>query len=340
MKSPTSSIPQLACAAALAALFLLVPGCKRPEPGTYATPDEAVQALNAIIGTRDNPQTEVMFGPGSVDMFRSGDDEADRADAARVKALLNEKVAFEEIDDKTQVALFGERAWPFPIPLVRTGERWRFDTAAGREELLNRRIGFNELATLASMHAYVDAQFEYFAQGHDGNPPAFAQRFRSEEGKRNGLYWPTAEDEDPSPLGDLLAGAAALDSPEPLPFHGYEYRILKAQGKNAPGGERNYVNEKGLMTGGFAAIAWPAKYGNSGVMTFMVSARDIVFQKDLGAETAELAAAITAFDPDSTWDPTGDSIEAVEDDGEETDEPEAETSAAQSPAAVPERSTP
>ena len=197
------------------------------------------------------------------------------------------------------MALFGDQAWPFPIPLAKTGERWRFDTEAGRQELLNRRIGFNELATLSSLHAYVDAQFEYYAQGRDGNPPAFAQRVRSAEGKQDGLYWATAEDEDPSPLGDLLAGAAALESPEPKPFQGYEYRILKGQGKSAPGGERSYLNDKGLMTGGFAAIAWPAKYGNSGVMTFMVNARDIVFQKDLGPETAQLAAAITTFDPDA-----------------------------------------
>lgn len=317
MKLRTSSFPQVACVAGLAGLLFLSSGCKRAEPGTYATPEEAVQALNEIIGTRDNPKTEVMFGPGSVDIFRSGDDESDREESARVKALLNEKVAFEEIDANTQVALFGEKAWPFPIPIVKAGERWRFDTEAGRQELLNRRIGFNELTTLSSLHAYVDAQFEYYAQGHDGNPPAFAQRIRSEEGKQNGLYWATAEDESPSPLGDLLAGAAALESPEPVPFHGYEYRILKGQGKSAPGGERSYLNDKGLMTGGFAAIAWPAKYGNSGVMTFMINARDIVFQKDLGAETATLAAAITTFDPDATWEPTGDSIDQVEDDGEE-----------------------
>lgn len=316
MKLPIHRISQLACAAGIAGLVLLASGCNRAEPGTYATPAEAVQALNEIAGTRDNPKTEVMFGPGSVDIFRSGDDESDAEAAARVKALIAEKVDFEEVDANTQVALFGDKAWPFPIPLVKAGERWRFDTAAGREELLNRRIGYNELATLSSLHAYVDAQFEYYAQGHDGNPPAFAQRIRSEEGKQNGLYWPTAEGEEPSPLGDLLADAAAVDSPEPLPFQGYHYRVLRAQGKSAPGGERSYLNDKGLMTGGFAAIAWPAKYGNSGVMTFMINARDIVFQKDLGAETAQAVAAIDTFDPDATWEPTADSIDQVEDDSE------------------------
>ena len=318
MRLHTRSVLQMACVAGLAGLLFLSSGCKRAEPGTYATPEEAVQALNEIVGTRDNPKTEVMFGPGSVDLFRSGDDAADAEAAARVKALIAEKVAFEEIDANTRVALFGEKAWPFPIPLAKAAERWRFDTEAGRQELLNRRIGFNELATLSSLHAYVDAQFEYYAQGHDGNPPAFAQRVRSTEGKQDGLYWATGEDEDPSPLGDLLAGAAALESPEPKPFQGYEYRILKGQGKSAPGGEMSYLDDKGLMTGGFAAVAWPAKYGNSGVMTFLISSRDIIFQKDLGAETAELAAAITAFDPDSTWEPTGDSIDQVE--GDEDDE--------------------
>ena len=229
-----------------------------------------------------------MFGPGSVDVFRSGDDAADAEAAARVKALIAEKVAFEEIDANTRVALFGEKAWPFPIPLAKAGERWRFDTEAGRQELLNRRIGYNELATLSSLHAYVDAQFEYHSQGRDGLPPAFAQQVRSNEGKQDGLYWATAEGEDPSPLGDLLAEATVPPAgAEPVPFQGYYYRILKAQGKSAPGGERSYLDDKGLMTGGFAAIAWPAKYGNSGVMTFLISSRDIIFQKDLGAETAQ-----------------------------------------------------
>ncbi len=316
-------VPQLACVAALAGLLLLASGCKRAEPGTYATPEEAVQALNEIVGTRDNPKTEVMFGPGSVDVFRSGDDAADAEAAARVKALIAEKVAFEEIDANTRVALFGEKAWPFPIPLAKAGERWRFDTEAGRQELLNRRIGYNELATLSSLHAYVDAQFEYRSQGRDGLPPAFAQQVRSNEGKQDGLYWATAEGEELSPLGDLLAEATVPPAgAEPVPFQGYYYRILKAQGKSAPGGEMSYVDAKGLMTGGFAAIAWPAKYGNSGVMTFLISSRDIIFQKDLGAETAELAAAITTFDPDATWEPTGDSIDQVEDeeDGEDTED--------------------
>jgi len=308
---------RIAFAAGFAGLLLLTPGCRRTEPGTYASPEEAVQALAGLVGTRDEALTEEIFGKGSVEIFRSGDEEQDRKAAARVKQLMAEKVAFEEIDEKTKVALFGEKAWPFPIPLVRTGERWRFDTAAGREELLNRRIGYNELATLASLHAFVDAQFEYFAQGRDGLRPAFAQKFKSSEGRHDGLYWPVAEGEDPSPIGDLVAGAAAIEATERLPFNGYYFRILTGQGPNAAGRERSYLDAQGLMTTGFAAIAWPAKHGNSGVMTFVINHRDMVFQKDLGAETETAVAAIQSFDPDATWEPTGDSLDHVEDDSEE-----------------------
>lgn len=317
MRVRSSSIPQIACAAGLAGLVLLATGCQRPEPGTFATPEEAVQALDNLAGTGDERRAEEMFGPGSLDIFRSGDAADDREAAQRVKALIAKKVAFDEMDATTRVALLGEKAWPFPIPLVQRDGRWRFDTAAGRDELLNRRIGYNELQTLASLHAYVDAQFEYAAQGRDGNRPAYAQRVRSSEGRQDGLYWATGDEQEPSPLGDLLADAAEpAAGSAPLPFHGYQYRILKAQGKHAPGGEKSYLDDKSLMTRGFAAIAWPEKYGNSGVMTFLVSQLDIVFQKDLGPQSAELAAAITAFDPDDSWEPTGDSIDQVEDDGE------------------------
>jgi len=312
MNPRTHRISQVAWAAGAAGLLLLTAGCRRAEPGTFATPEEAVQTLHDLLGSHDDRRLEAVFGPGSPDMFRSGDEADDRKAAGRVKQLIAEKVAFDEIDAQTRVALFGAKAWPFPIPLVRAGERWRFDTAAGREELLNRRIGYNELATLSSLHAYVDAQAEYFAQGRDGNRPAFAQRFRSSEGRHDGLYWPAPEGEPRSPLGDLLAEAASGDTDEPQPYHGYQYRILTGQGKNAPGGERSYLDERGLMTTGFAAIAWPAKYGNSGVMTFLINHRGMVFQKDLGPETGTAAAAIRLFDPDESWNATGDRLEAVE----------------------------
>jgi hypothetical protein len=297
----------LLAALAVAAVFA---GCAREEKGTYATPEEAITAFSSVVGTGDVARAEEIFGPGSVELFRTGDEAEDKKAADRVKALVAEKVAFEELDENTRVALFGERAWPFPIPLVKVGERWKFDTAAGAEELLNRRVGYYELATLDSLHAYVDAQREYAAAGRDGNPPAFAQRFFSTEGKQDGLFWESAEGEPESPLGHLLAEAAATHEPRE-PYRGYHYRILTGQGKNAPGGERSYLNAEGLMTGGFAAVAWPAKYGNSGVMTFLVNHRGIVFEKDLGAETEAAVAAIQTFDPEG-WEPTADALAQVE----------------------------
>ncbi len=314
MKSVTTPFIRVA----LAVILFSAAACRRPEPGTFATPESALQTLHDLAGKGDKARVEEIFGPGSLELFRTGDPAADKVEAARVKQLIAKKVAFEKQDDNTLIALLGNHGWPFPIPLVKSGDRWRFDTAKGREELLNRRIGYYELATLASMHAYVDAQFEYAATGRDGNPPAFAQRFLSNEGKHDGLYWPAVEGEAPSPLGDLLAEAAAgRESGEPRPYQGYFYRILTAQGKNAPGGEKSYLNAKGLMTGGFAAIAWPAKHGNSGVMTFLVNRQGIVFEKDLGPETEKIASAMRQYDADDSWHPTADSLLAVED-GDET----------------------
>ena len=177
--------------------------------------------------------------------------------------------------------------------------------------MLNRRIGRNELLTIETLHDYVDAQREYFAQGRDGNPPAYAQKFRSGEGRHDGLFWPTAQGEPESPMGELAARAAAEgyrrdNDPEPDPYHGYYYRVLTAQGKAAAGGEKSYLDAKGLMTGGFAAIAWPARYGKGGVMTFIVNQQGIVLQKNLGAETEKAVQSITAYNPDKTWKPAGD----------------------------------
>ena len=307
---------QLAGLAIVISLVLLGACARRTEPGTYATPEEAVAALAAIVGTGDTARAEVIFGPGCMDLFKTGDDAEDANAAALVKKMIATKVDFQELGPDTRVALFGDKAWPFPIPLVRKDQRWRFDTAAGRQELLNRRVGYYELATLDSLHEYVYAQREYAAQGRDGNPPAFAQRFGSTDGHHDGLYWPVAEGEQPSPFGALVAEAARPPQPseqsEPRPYRGYHYRILTAEGKSATAPERSYVDAKGLMTGGFAAIAWPAKYGNSGVMTFLVNHRGIVYQKDLGEQTAAIAEAMKEYAPDATWTPTGDTLQAVE----------------------------
>jgi len=290
------------------AVLSTMAACSPKPAGTFATPEEAMHALGDLAGSGDTEKTKEMFGADSLDLFHSGDDAADHEDAMRVKAMIQEKVAFEDLDEKTKAAVIGNEEWIFPLPLVLENGRWRFDVAAGREELLNRRIGRNELSALASLHAYVDAQREYKTQGRDHNVPAFARRFRSSEGKHDGLYWPVAEGEAESPLGPLYADAAAeqMQSTEHLPFHGYYFKILEVQGKNAPGGARSYLDKKGLLTGGFGAVAWPAKYGNSGVMTFQINQQGIVFQKDLGAETEKVAPAIASYDPDDTWQPTRD----------------------------------
>jgi hypothetical protein len=292
---------------ALLTLLLLFSGCARQDPGLFDTPEAAMQAVADLIGHYEEPRVEAVFGPGSAELFRSGDNDADRADGDRVKAMIEAGVEFEDFDANTKIALLGDDAWPWPIPLVRDGEGWRFDSAAGREELLNRRIGRNELWTLTALHEFVDAQREYRSQPRDGNPPAYAQRFRSTEGKHDGLYWPAVDETDLSPLGELLAESDTW-GPEPHPFHGYFYRILTGQGASAPGGARDYLDASGLLTGGFAVVAWPAKHGNSGVMTFITNHRGLVYEKDLGPQTEQAVAAIQAYDPDASWTPTGDTM--------------------------------
>ena len=299
----------------MAALFLaaLLSSCQQqPSQVVFDTPEAAIQKLSDLIGERDDQRIEQVFGPGSMDMFLSGDDEADREDYRRVKEMIDERVEFEDFDDNTKIALLGDNAWPWPIPLVKDGKGWRFDTAEGRQELLNRRVGRNELWTLTALHEIVEAQKEYRSESRDGNPPAYAQRFLSTEGMRDGLFWSADEESELSPLGDLLADAE-FQVGEPKPFHGYFYRILTRRGADAPGGEMDYLDENGLLTRGFGVIAWPAKYGNSGVMTFVVNHRGLVFETDLGPDTEQLGAAIDSYNPGPDWYPTDDSLaDAVE----------------------------
>jgi len=363
----TSKIRFLRSAAIAVTLLSCLAACREDEvPRTFKTPDDAVAALNEALGSDDPASVEVLFGPGSLEHLRSGDPVADREDIANVRKLIGEGVKFEDGAENTKWVILGKEEWPFAFPVVSKDGRWKFDLEQGIEELKNRRVGRNELYTLASLHAYVDAQREYYALKPEGDPPRFAQKFKSDEGTRNGLYWPTAEGEEPSPLGDLVAqaasegygpqpasggdgaaqaatepsaagngvsadGSATADGaavPEagaakgddataasgedvaaddgPRTFHGYRFRILTGQSKNAAPGEMSYLDKAGLMTRGFAAVAWPASYGNSGVMTFQVNARGIVFEKDLGADTPNAVKAITVYDPDQSWNPTGD----------------------------------
>jgi hypothetical protein len=310
------------------ALIVLLPvvllACAEP-PGRFRKPEQAIEALSSALEQDDQAALETLFGPGSLEVLQSGDPVADREDAEHVLTLIREGVSWEDIDEHTKVASFGADPWPFPFPLVLEDERWRFDLETGAEELHNRRVGRNEISTIATLHAYVDAQREYWRARPLGDPPRFAQYFMSRDGKRNGLYWPTAEGEEPSPLGELVAEAAdegyrlpeqaeaaaseasqAGEDAEPQAYHGYHFRLLTGQGAHASGGARSYVDDEGLMQTGFAAVAWPASYGNSGIMTLAVNHYGIVFQKDLGEDTERLAETMTVYDPDETWTPTGD----------------------------------
>lgn len=294
-----------------ASLLTLVVGgasaCRSAPLATFETPELAMRALADVAGTEDSTRLELIFGTRGAELLRSGDEVADREDALRVKHEIQEKLVFAEASAETTIALLGAEGWPFPIPLVREGATWRFDVEAGREELANRRVGRNELLTIATLHEYVDAQREYRSVGRDGNPPAFAQRVISSPGRHDGLSWPTAAGEPESPLGPLVAAAAAegyAREESPTPFHGYLFRTLTGQGPDAPGGTRSYLDERGQLVHGFALLAWPAKYGSSGVMTFLVDQRGLVFQKDLGRDTARIASRMKTYSPDQSWDPT------------------------------------
>ena len=314
-RSGMTSIVTAACGFALCGLALIAAvSCSKdatPSAGSgqaFATPEEAVRAFaGGIAGTGDYEKTDSILGNGSFELLRSGDDVADRADALRFKALVEKRLAFEDVDDDRKIALLGEEAWPFSIPLVRKDGKWHFDLDAGREELANRRVGRNELLTIATLHAVVDAQREYHAAGRDGKPPCYAQKVASEEGLHDGLYWPVGPGEAESPLGPEVAAASSegyrKSEGERPPFHGYYFHILLSQGKNAPGGPREYLDANGLLTGGFAAIAWPARHGVSGMKTFVVSQRGVIYEKDLGDDTGAAAKAMKVFDPDETWDP-------------------------------------
>jgi hypothetical protein len=246
-----------------------------------------------------------IFGAQAKDLLFSGDPVADKERRARAIAAYNEK---NRIDTKGEekIIVIGKQDWPFPIPLVKKGDGWVFDTDKGREEVLNRRIGDNELFTIQALLAVVDAQREYATKDRDRNALLeYAQKFISDPGKKNGLYWPAKGGEPQSPLGPIMTqitaeGYQLKAGAAPVPYHGYYYRILTAQGKNAAGGAYSYL-VKGKMIGGFAVVAYPAEYGNSGVMTFIVNHDGKVFEKNLGPNTAAAAKAMKEYNPDSTW---------------------------------------
>jgi hypothetical protein len=276
---------------------------------TFASPDEAVKALVDAAKSDDVETIIRMFGSGSRDWLLSGDDVQDAQTRQRFVAAYAQKSAIEMQGSGKAVLSVGSDDFPFPFPLVQKDGRWSFDVEAGREELLNRWVGRDELNTIQALHAIVDAQREYAAMDHgSGRVPEYAQKFRSSPGKKDGLYWSAAAGEKESPLGPLVADAvrAGYRVPSgntgPVPYQGYYFRILTGQGEHAAGGAYDYV-VKGKMIGGFAVIAYPARYGVSGVKTFMVNHDNVVFEADLGPQTQQLAEKIQKFDPGDRWTP-------------------------------------
>jgi hypothetical protein len=274
---------------------------------TFKSPEEAAKSLVEAVRSNDTKEFLAIFGPGGKGIISSGDEVSDKAERERFVHSYEEMSKLEKETDKKVILVVGNREWPFPIPIVKKGETWVFDTKAGAEELLNRRIGRNELNTIQTCLAFVDAQREYAMKDRDSNKLLeYAEKFWSTKGKKDGLYWETKEGEEQSPFGPAAARgvqegyAPKKPGDKPAPYHGYFYKILKAQGKNAPGGAYDYVI-KGKMIGGFALVVYPAEYGASGIMTFIVNHDGEVYQKDLGRETGKIASAMTKYDPDKTW---------------------------------------
>jgi len=282
-----------AAAALICALAMSVSWAAAGTQKIFASPEIAAEALVDGLARNDDAKIRAILGIEYARLV-SLDDLAREDRLAFLAAWAGGHRILRDSD--TLARLEVSSGWTLPIPLVRSGSGWFFDTQAGMEEVRIRRIGRNELAAIQTMHAYVDAQRDYAAQDRNGNGVReFAQKIRSSPGKQDGLYWPTAADEPESPAGPLLETKDLKDG-----YHGYRFRILKAQGKAAQGGARNYVKD-GRMTEGFALVGWPARYGETGLMTFVVNQDGTVYQKHLGPRTATIAGAMTRFDPDTSW---------------------------------------
>lgn len=277
-----------------------------PAQKTFASPEAGVNALVEAVKANDKMALRAILGAQSRKLISSGDDVADARSREAFVAKYSEASKIVPDADRKATLVIGDDEWPMPIPLVKTGSRWHFDARQGEKEILARRVGANELAAIQVCLAIVDAEHEYAGQARASNGgPHYAARFLSTSGKRDGLYWETQPDEASSPLGPLLAGAATEGYPksEPkvlAPYHGYYYKILTSQGADAPGGAYDYF-VRGRMIGGFAVLAYPARYGASGVMSLMVNYEGVVYEKNLGRETKALAAGMTTFNPDASW---------------------------------------
>ncbi len=282
-------------------------GCAGSRQTTFGSADLAVQSLIAAIRADDRDQLERILGPEADSVLSSGDPVSDRNGVEDFLQAFDDKHQLVEGEEGVMTLQIGNSDWPLPIPIVRKGEKWRFDTASGLDEIFARRIGRNELRAILVCRAIVDAELEYAAMDPDGDGvQEYAQQAISDPGKKNGLFWETLPDEKPSPLG-LLAAEAAQEGyaprssgDDPRPFHGYFFRLLKSQGRNARGGAFDYVVD-GRMIGGFALVAYPAAQGNSGIMTFLVNHDGVVYENYLGPKTARTAKSMNAFDPSPDW---------------------------------------
>ena len=292
---------------------------------SFPTPEEAVGALVAALESGDTQSLPALLGPGAESVLSSGDAVQDQSDRETFLARYQQQHRLIGEGD-LRILVIGDEDWPFAIPVVERDGNWYLDGAEGAKEVVYRRVGANELGAIAVCYGLVDAQLEYAAQGHDGDPAGiYAMKLISDEGLHNGLYWPTTDDEAQSPAGQFVDRAATEGyrrGAARVPYHGYLYRMLYRQGDSAEGGAREYFSD-GLLTEGFAVIAWPAEYGVSGVMTFIVNQDGVVFQKDLGDETEDVANSIDTFDPDASWTAVNDAGETAQPAGELSAEPTA-----------------
>jgi hypothetical protein len=295
----------MAAVSVAVALLMLPVSAQEGKQKAFGSPEEAMKALAEAVQAEDIKGIMAILGPEGEDIIDSGDKVADKNAQQQFVKAYQKKVDFvKEKEDRVSI-IVGDDNWPFPIPIVKKGDGWVFDTKAGREEVLNRRVGRNELTAIQVCQAYVEAQWEYASTDRERDGIIqYAQKLWSDPYRRNGLYWEVGEGERPSPLGSFIAQASqegyTKKSDKPIPYYGYYYKILKGQGMSAPGGAYQYVIN-GHMVAGYALVAWPAEYGVSGVMTFIVNQNGIVYQKDLGLKTGELAKAMTLYNPDRTW---------------------------------------
>ena len=286
--------------------FTWVLSAEPPGQRTFSSAAEASRALFLAARADDERALLKIFGPDGKEIVSSGDAVEDTNSREKFVKKYQEMNRLVEEPDGTVRLYIGAENWPMPIPLVNKTGAWYFDTEAGREEILFRRIGRNEIATIRVLKELVDAQKEYYSEPRDSAVKQYAQKFISDQDKHNGMYWKTSNGETESPIGPLVAYASSEGYPKdpnfgPGPFQGYYYSVLTRQGKNASGGAKNYI-VNGNMTRGFAFLAYPAEYGASGVMSFIIDQEGIVYQKDLGPNTANLAKALNVYDPDKTWE--------------------------------------